>query len=117
MRERIAKLASALIKMGVKPGDTVAVMDWDSHRYLECYFAIPMIGAVIHMINIRFSTEQLIFTIAQAEDKVILVNPDFLPLLEQIKGRINTVEKFILLDAKKTNRIQQSICQIITKIF
>ncbi|MCL2720940.1 MAG: fatty acid--CoA ligase [Treponema sp.] len=100
MRERIAKLASALINMGVKPGDTVAVMDWDSHRYLECYFAIPMIGAVIHMINIRLSAEQLIFTIAQAEDKVILVNPDFLPLLEQIKGRINTVEKFILLGGK-----------------
>jgi len=97
MRDRVARLASALLEMGVKPGDTVAVMDWDSHRYLECYFAIPMIGAVIHMINIRLSAEQLIYTIAQAEDKIILVNPDFLPILEQIKGRINTVEKFILL--------------------
>jgi len=100
LRERIAKLASALQKMGVKPGDTVAVMDWDSHRYLECYFAIPMIGAVIHMINIRLSTEQLIYTITQAEDKIILVNPDFLPLLDQVKGRIDTVEKFILLGEK-----------------
>ena len=96
-RERVARLASALIKMGVKQGDTVAVMDWDSHRYLECYFAIPMIGAVIHMINVRLSTEQLIFTIAQAEDKVILVNSDFLPVLEQIKGRITTVKRYVLL--------------------
>ena len=98
-RERVARLAAALIDLGVKPGDTVAVMDWDSHRYLECYFAIPMIGAVIHMINIRLSAEQLIYTITLAEDKVILVNPDFIPVLEQIKGRIDTVEHFIYLDS------------------
>ena len=96
-RERVARLASALINLGVKQGDTVAVLDWDSHRYLECYFAIPMIGAVIHMVNVRLSTEQLIYTIALAEDKVILVNSDFLPVLEQIKGRINTVTHYILL--------------------
>ena len=98
-RERVARLASALIDMGVKPGDTVAVMDWDSHRYLECYFAIPMIGAVIHMINIRLSAEQLIYSITQAEDKIIMVHLDFLPILEQIKGRIDTVEHYILLDS------------------
>ena len=96
-RERVARLASALIKMGVKPGDTVAVMDWDSHRYLECYFAIPMIGAVIHMINVRLSTEQMLYTIAHAEDRVILVNSEFLPVLEQIKGRITTVKHYVLL--------------------
>ena len=100
-RERVARLASALIELGIKPGDTVAVMDWDSHRYLECYFAIPMIGAVIHMINIRLSAEQLIYTITQAEDKIIIVHPDFLPVLEQIKGRIGTIEHFILLDTEE----------------
>ncbi len=46
MRDRIGQLASALSKLGVKPGDTVAMMDWDSHRYLECFFAVPMMGAV-----------------------------------------------------------------------
>lgn len=96
-RERVARLASALMAQGVKPGDTVAVMDYDSHRYLECYFAIPMIGAVLHTINIRLSPEQMVYTIGHAEDDVILVNTDFLPLLEQIKGRLDTVEKFILL--------------------
>ena len=97
MRERVARLAAALIKLGVKPGDTVAVLDWDSHRYLECYFAIPMIGAVLHTVNIRLSPEQLVYTITHAEDRVILVNPDFLPILESIKGRIDTVEHFVLL--------------------
>ncbi len=96
-RERVARLAAMLRDQGVKPGDTVAVMDYDSHRYLECYFAIPMIGAVLHTINIRLSPEQMVYTIGHAEDDVILVNSDFLPLLEQIKGRLDTVEKFILL--------------------
>ena len=96
-RERVARLAAMLMAQGVKPGDTVAVMDYDSHRYLECYFAIPMIGAVLHTINIRLSPEQMVYTIGHAEDDVILVNSDFLPLLEQIRGRLETVEKFILL--------------------
>jgi len=100
-RERVARLASALVDLGIKPGDTVAVMDWDSHRYLECYFAIPMIGAVIHMINIRLSAEQLIYSITQAEDKIIMVHPDFLPVLEHIKGRIDTVEHYILLSSEE----------------
>ena len=56
-------------------------MDWDSHRYLECYFAIPMIGAVLHTINIRLSPDQLIYTIEHAEDKLILVHEDFIPVL------------------------------------
>ncbi len=97
-RERVARLASALVSLGVKPGDTVAVMDYDSHRYLECFFAVPMIGAVLHTVNIRLSAEQLVYTIDHAEDGTILVNSDFLPMLEQIKGRIDTVKKFVLIN-------------------
>jgi fatty-acyl-CoA synthase len=96
-RDRIGRLASALQDLGVKPGDTVAVMDWDSHRFLECYFAIPMIGAVLHTINVRLSAEQLVYTIDHAEDSLILVHADFLPILEAIKGRIDQVKKFVLL--------------------
>ena len=96
-RERVARLAAMLLAQGVKAGDTVAVMDYDSHRYLECYYAVPMIGAVLHTINIRLSPEQMVYTIGHAEDDVILVNADFLPLLEQIKGRLETVRTFILL--------------------
>ncbi|MCA1715847.1 MAG: AMP-binding protein, partial [Actinobacteria bacterium] len=53
LRRRIGQLASGLEGLGVRPGDTVAVMDWDSHRYLECYFAVPMMGAVLQMVNVR----------------------------------------------------------------
>jgi fatty-acyl-CoA synthase len=96
-RERVRCLAAALTRMGVKPGDTVAVMDWDSHRYLECFFAVPMIGAVLHTINVRFTPEQILFTIDHAEDDVLLINSEFVPILEQIRGRIDTVRDFILI--------------------
>ena len=95
--ERIRRLADTLTRLGVKPGDTVAVMDWDSHRYLECFFAVPMLGAVLHTINIRLSPEQILYTIDHAEDDVLLVNSEFLPIMEQIKGRIDTVKQYILL--------------------
>ena len=96
-RERVARLAAMLLAQGIKPGDTVAVMDFDSHRYLECYYAVPMIGAVLHTINVRLSPEQMVYTIGHAEDDIILVNEEFLPLLEHIRGRLDTVRSFILL--------------------
>jgi len=95
--ERVAQLAHALVALGVKAGDTVAVMDWDSHRYLECYFAVPMIGAVLHTVNIRLSSEQLLYTINHAEDDVLLVNTEFLPMLEPIKDKLLTVKKIVVL--------------------
>jgi fatty-acyl-CoA synthase len=95
--QRVQQLAAMLEKLGVGPGDTVAVMDWDSHRYLECFFAVPMMGAVLHTINIRLTPDQLIYTINHAEDDVILVNTDFVPLLASVKDRFETVKQVVLL--------------------
>lgn len=94
---RICQLAHGLNKLGVQAGDTVAVMDWDSNRYLECYFAVPMIGAILHTVNVRLSSEQLLYTINHAEDDVILINSEFLPLLEEVKDKLSTVKKIVLL--------------------
>ncbi len=96
--ERVSRLASGLAGLGVRRGDTVAVMDWDSHRYLECFFAVPMMGAVLHTVNIRLSPEQILYTINHAEDDVILVNTEFLPILEAIRDRIEPVKKLVLLN-------------------
>ena len=95
--ERVARLANVLTAAGVKAGDTVAVMDWDSHRYLECMFAIPMIGAVIHKVNVRLSPEQILYTMNHAEDRFVLVNSDFVGLYQAIAGHLTTVEKTLLL--------------------
>ncbi len=97
LNERICRLANVLTEAGVKAGDTVAVMDWDSHRYLECMFAIPMIGAVIHTINVRLSPEQILFTMNHAEDKFVLVNSEFVPLYKCFVDKLTTVEKTLLL--------------------
>lgn len=98
LQQRVGRLASALAAAGVKAGDTVAVMDWDTHRYLECFYAIPMMGAVLHTVNVRLSPEQVLYTINHAKDDVILVNREFLPLIDAVKDRIETVKTFILLD-------------------
>ena len=95
LRERIARAANVLDSLGVSAGDTVAVFDWDSHRYLECLFAIPMLGAVLHTVNIRLSPEQILYTMNHAADKVVLVHRDFLPLIETIVDRIQTVATWL----------------------
>ncbi|OUM07397.1 long-chain fatty acid--CoA ligase [Pseudomonas syringae] len=97
LNERICRLANVLTAAGVKAGDTVAVMDWDSHRYLECMFAIPMIGAVIHTVNVRLSPEQIAYTINHADDRLVLVNSEFVDLYKAMSGHLSTVEKTLLL--------------------
>ena len=97
LAERVARLASALETLGVTPGSTVGVMDWDSHRYLECFFSVPMMGAVLHTINVRISPEQILYTINHAQDDVILVNAEFLPILEAIRDKIRPGCKLVLI--------------------
>jgi len=97
LRQRIGRLASGLAGLGVRSGDTVAVMDWDSHRYLECYFAIPMMGAVLQTVNIRLSPEQILCTLNHARADVILCHTDFLPVLDSIKDRLETANIYITI--------------------
>jgi len=95
--ERIARLAGLLSSRGLCAGSTVAVMDWDTPRYLECFFAIPMIGATLHTINIRLSPEQILYTINHAEDDAILCHEDFLPILLPLLPRVTRRLTLILL--------------------
>src|SRR5215475_15564033 len=97
LRQRIGRLAGALARLGVDAGHTVAVMDWDSHRYLECYFGVPMMGAVLQTVNIRISPEPVLYTINHAQDDVILVNAEFLPMLEGIRAKIRPGVRFVLI--------------------
>lgn len=97
LRRRIGQLANALEGLGVGSGDTVAVMDWDSHRYLECYFAVPMMGAVLMTVNVRLSPEQILYTLNHAGADAVLVHDDFLPILDAIGDKLETVRTFVLL--------------------
>lgn len=93
----IDRLAAALTRLGLGLGATVAVLDWDTPRYLECFFAVPMIGATLHTVNIRLSPEQILFTINHAKDDGILCHEDFLPVLLPLLPRITRPAKLILL--------------------
>jgi fatty-acyl-CoA synthase len=97
LRDRIGRLANALDKLGVRPGDTVGVMDWDSHRFLEAFFAIPMMGAVLQTVNVRLSPEQITYTINHAGASVLLVNDEFVGLVQGIKSQLNKVRTFVVL--------------------
>jgi fatty-acyl-CoA synthase len=107
--ERVARLASGLASLGVARGDTVAILDWDNHRYLECFFAVPMMGAVLHTVNVRLSAEQILYTINHAEDDVILIGSELLPLFQQIRDRIIARIKLVLLHDAGNSNAQTSL--------
>jgi len=97
LNKRIGMLANGLAKLGIKPGDTVAVFDYDSHRYLECFFAIPMMGAVLQTVNWRLSADQILYTINHAEARAIIINSDFVPVLAAIRQKLETVKTLITI--------------------
>ncbi|MFE8696264.1 long-chain fatty acid--CoA ligase [Cytobacillus sp. FJAT-53684] len=95
--ERTRRLAEALQKLGVERGDKVGTLAWNHHRHLEAYFAIPCSGAVLHTINIRLSPQHIVYIINHAEDKVLLIDSDILPLIEAIKDKIPAVKAFVIM--------------------
>jgi fatty-acyl-CoA synthase len=98
--QRILGLGGALQALGVTKGTKVGVIEWDSHRYLEMYFGIPGIGAILHTINPRLAPEDLAYTVAHAEDKLLVFHEDFLPLVERLRPRLPGIRKYILITDK-----------------
>jgi fatty-acyl-CoA synthase len=97
LRERVGRLASGLAALGVAAGDIVGVLDWDSNRFLEAYFAIPMMGAILQTVNVRLPQEQLAYTINHSGASVLLVNEDFVPELTSIRDQLPKVKRLVLL--------------------
>lgn len=85
LNHRVGRLAAVLAAHGVDQGDVVAVMDWDSHRYLEAYFAIPMMGAVLQTVNVRLSRDQIAYTLKDTRPRAIIVHSDFLEELAALR--------------------------------
>ena len=109
LQERIARLANGLAGLGVRHGSTVAVMDWDSHRYLESYFAVPMMGAVLQTVNVRLSPAEIVYTINHARAEVLFVHTDFLPVVEAIKDQLETVRAFVRIDEPDSEACEHTI--------
>src|SRR5690625_1390085 len=99
--KRTRRLMSALHQLGINKGDKVGTLAWNTHRHLEVYFAAPGIGAVLHTINIRLSPEHIIYIINHAEDQVIFVDEDILPLVDKLQDHLKTVKAFIVMTDKE----------------
>src|SRR3982074_2722820 len=97
MIPRINRLAGALKRIGVKPGDRVATLAWNNNRHLELYYAIPCMGAVLHTLNLRLFPQHLEFIVNDAEDKVLFVDQSLLPLLKPLMGKIPSIKQIVLM--------------------
>ena len=94
---RVNRFGQLLERFGLGQGDVVAIMDWDTHRYLEAFFAVPMLGSTLHTVNIRLSPSQIAYTIDHAEDDVILFHADFIPLLEEVMLEVKRDARLIVM--------------------
>ncbi|BBD72786.1 long-chain-fatty-acid--CoA ligase [Sulfodiicoccus acidiphilus] len=95
-KERVSWLAMGLTELGVRQGDVVAVIDWDTMRYMEAMFAVPMMGATLHTVNVRYPPEVVLYTMKHADDSYVIVRDEFLPLIEKFKDAFSFVKGWIV---------------------
>src|SRR5215472_16312368 len=95
--ERVARLAAALARQDLQQGDRVGTFAWNSHRHMEVYFAAPLMGMVLHTVNIRLSPQDVTYIINHAEDKVLIVDASLWHLIEPIRKDLTSVRHFIVM--------------------
>jgi fatty-acyl-CoA synthase len=94
---RINRLAGAIKRLGIKPGDRVASLSFNNYRHLELFYAVPCMGAVLHTLHIRLFPQQLEFIVNDAEDKVVFVDLPLVPVLKALAGKIPSVKQIVLM--------------------
>lgn len=94
---RAAKLANALSRLGVKQGDCIGTLAWNDYRHFETYYAVSCMGAICHTINPRLFKEQIDYIVNHAEDRWLMLDVSFVPLLEALESKLSHVEGYIIL--------------------
>jgi len=97
IRSRALRVAKALDREGVKPGQRIATMAWNTERHVEAWFGIMGAGAICHTLNPRLFAEQLDYIVNHAEDDIVFVDLTFVPILEALADKLPTVRKYIVL--------------------
>ncbi|MGX9392304.1 fatty-acid--CoA ligase [Nitrobacteraceae bacterium UC4446_H13] len=100
IRARALKVAQRLERDGIKLGDRVATIAWNTARHIECWYGIMGIGAVCHTVNPRLFPEQIAWIVNHAQDRIVITDLTFVPLLEKIAGTLSSVERYIVLTDK-----------------
>jgi len=94
---RVRRLANALAAAGIRPGDRVGTLAWNDHRHFELYFAVSCSAAVCHTINPRLFPQQVSYIVNHARDRLLFVDPLFLPLLDSLRDQLDRVERIVVL--------------------
>ncbi len=89
---RAERLAKALHRLGIGPGDRVGTFAWNDQAHLEAYLGVPSMGSVLHTLNIRLFPEQLAYVVNHAEDKVVIVDASIAPLFARVRDQCPTVQ-------------------------
>ncbi len=97
---RSRQLAGALEKLGVKPGDRIGTLAWNTHRHFETYFAVAGMGAVCHTINPRLFPEQIVYISNHAEDRYLFLDLTFVPLVEKLLAQLKTIKGYVIMTDK-----------------
>src|SRR5262245_47463258 len=90
-RQRVHRLANALKDLGLNTGDPVATLGWNHYRHLELYFAVPMLGSVLHTLNIRLFHDQLTYIVNHAADRFVFVDRSLLPAIQKLAPMFTSV--------------------------
>lgn len=98
MAERARQLALVLHRLGIERGDRVATLCWNHARHLEAYFGIPMMGAVLHTLNLRLSPDDICYTIDHAQDRALIIDESLLPLFDQVRPHVNVEHVIVISD-------------------
>ena len=97
LRTRALKVAQRLEREGIKLGDRVATLAWNTHRHLETWYGITGLGAIYHTVNPRLFPEQIAWIVNHAEDRMLFTDLTFLPILEALQDKLPTIERYVVL--------------------
>jgi fatty-acyl-CoA synthase len=109
---RMQRLASALNSLGIKVGDRVGVMDWNTYRNYEMYFGIPGMGAVMLLMNLRLAPHDLAYVVNHAETKLVVVDEFLVPLVEAIAPQCPTVRGYVILTDRKLEEVKTKLSPV-----
>ena len=110
---RSKKLANALSNIGIKHGDRVATLAWNTHRHLEIYYGVSGMGAICHTVNPRLFEDQIVYIINHAEDVCLFFDLTFLPIVEKLSPQLKSIKNLVLMTDQQnmpTNTVNSMIC-------
>jgi fatty-acyl-CoA synthase len=110
---RTRRLARALIRLGVEPGDRVGSLAWNTHRHFEMFYGVSGMGGVLHTVNPRLFADQIVYIINHAEDRTLFVDAATLPVLEPIAGRLSTIRNIVMMTTRDRMPVKSAVAGLL----